>query len=89
MSYNFPQPTGSVLAASDVAAPAAQTSAAQAALTQAAAAINPPTKIEYDKTVVDAAAARTVVNQLVTDMTNLRGSVASILTALKAAGIMS
>lgn len=86
MGFNFGRSNGTQGVA--VTAIIAQTSAAQAALTAAAAAGGTPTKVEFDKVVADAVAARTVVNQLVTDMTNARTFEVALRTSLHNAGII-
>lgn len=71
-----------------VTAVTGQTSSAQAALT-AAASVGVPTKVEFDKVVADAVAARTVVNQLVTDMANSRAFEAALRTSLHNGGLIA
>jgi hypothetical protein len=71
-----------------VAAATAQGASAMGALTQAAAAGGTPTKTEYDKTVVDAGTMRTLVNTLVTDMTNTRTTLEALRASLHNGGVI-
>lgn len=81
-------PFGSGHSGVAVTAPVAQTSGPQAALT-AAASVGVPTKVEFDKVVADAVAARTVVNQLVTDMVNSRTYETALRTSLRNGGLIA
>jgi hypothetical protein len=87
MGFNFGRNNGPT--AATVAAVAAQTATAPAALTGAAAAGGTPTKTEYDKTVADVVALRTTVAALVVDMTAVHVFEVALRTSLRNAAIVA
>ena len=87
MGYLLAQPGDARGAA--VADLGALTSSQMGALTQAAAATNPPTKVEYDKTVVDAASQRTAYNALQADVVTLKNKLQALLDSLQAGSVIA
>lgn len=86
MGYLLAQPGDARGAA--VADPAALTSSQQPALT-AAASVGVPTKVEFDKVVADAVAARTATNAIQVDVAALRTKVAALLDSLQAGAVIA
>jgi hypothetical protein len=82
-------PSGFGAQAAAVADQAALTATAPAALTGAAAATNPPTKVEYDKTVADVVALRTTLAAVVVDLGVERTKLNALLASLRTATLLA